>query len=131
MRPLRARRPSAEPSRFRVGSVYLQRDREGARRHARCNIDKGSNQFHVSDAISVHLMRDGSAAIANQQLAHLDGGPCDAIHQAAINSLTLWVISAGSYGFGMKSAPAGKLSSVTFTCPEVMMIFTGGHRPRT
>ena len=76
-------------------------------------------------------MRDGSAAIANQQLAHLDGGPCDAIHQAAINSLTLWVISVGSYGFDMKSAPAGKLSLVTFTCPEVMMIFTGGHRPRT
>ena len=64
-----------------------------------------------------------------QQLAHLDGGPCNATDQAAIISLTLWVISAGSYGFGMKSAPAGKLSSVT--CPEVTMIFTGGHRPRT
>ena len=58
-------------------------------------------------------------------------GPCDATNQAAINSLTLWVISVGSYGFGMKSAPAGKLSLVTFTCPEVTMIFTGGHRPRT
>jgi hypothetical protein len=76
-------------------------------------------------------MRDGSAAIANQQLADVDGGPSDATNQAAIISLTLWVISAGSYGFGMKSAPAGKLSSVTFTCPEVTMIFTGGHRPRT
>jgi hypothetical protein len=74
-------------------------------------------------------MRD--TAIANQRLDHLDGGPCDATHQAANISLTLWVISAGSYGFRMKSAPAGKLSSVTFTCPEVTMIFTGGHRPRT
>jgi hypothetical protein len=76
-------------------------------------------------------MRDGLAATSNQQLAHLDGGPRDATDQEAIISLTLWVISAGSYGFGMKSAPAGRLSSVTFTCPEVTMIFTGGHRPRT
>jgi sigma-B regulation protein RsbU (phosphoserine phosphatase) len=44
--------PQAESSRFRIGSVHLKRDCEGARGHPRCNIDERSNQFHVSDAIS-------------------------------------------------------------------------------
>jgi hypothetical protein len=73
-------------------------------------------------------MRD--TTIANQQLAHLDGGPCDATNQAAIISLTLGYLS-GVVRFWHEGAPAGKLSSVTFTCPEVTMIFIGGHRPRT
>jgi hypothetical protein len=56
--------------------------------------------------------------------------PSDAYYAATI-SLTLWIMSSGSYGFCRKNEPAGRLSSGILTCPDVTMIFTGGQRPRT
>ena len=76
-------------------------------------------------------MSDGSAAIATSSLPTWTPVRATRPNQAAIISLILWVITAESYGFRMKSAPEGKFSSDTLTCPEVTMIFTGGHRPRT